>query len=329
MNRKIHISLISYLPSMLNGLQANGVNIDYFLSKPYLKDFNLFNPNGYIPTTLLDEVLISISNKLGVRSPAYEFKDFIRATEMGAVSQLAFQSPNLLTLIENIITYDKVVRTNYTTTLQLLGATSKFSVKINEADSLGKTLSEEIDICRIIDAFTLVGGENFIPKAIGITSKKLDGIESILPEGNFEIRTNQDKSWISFNTSLLSKEVPRFLVDGNHTVEDIKESNIASFKIGKLLASYTAGNIPTLNEIAHVFNTSRRTLERELAKEGTSFLKIKDNYIQRISFELLEDPNLSIKEISQQLNYLHSQNFIRCFKKWTGTSPDEYRKANL
>lgn len=329
MNRKnIHISLNSYLPSLLNGLQAKGVMIDYFINRPYLKDFNLFNPNAYIPTILLDELLISISNKLGVRSPAWEFKEFIRATEMGSVSQLAFQSPSFQTFLRNVITHEKVVRTNFATSLQILGAYSKFSVKINEAASQGKTLSEEVDIRRILDAFALVCGEGFVPKEIGITSNRLYGIEAILPEGNFVIRTNQDESWILFDTSLLSKKVPR-IVNGNHRVEPIEESGIASFKIEKLLESYTVGNIPTLEEIAHAFKTTRRTLERSLAIEGTSFLRIKEGYIQRLSLELLEDPELSIKEISQQLNYLHTQNFIRYFKKWTGTSPDDYRQKRL
>jgi len=240
------------LPSLLNGLQAKGVNIDYFVNRPYLKNLNLFNQNAYIPTILLDELLISISNKLGVRSPAYEFKDFIRVTEMGIVSHLAFQSPSFLTFTRNIITHDKVVRTNYFTSLQIQGAYSRFSVQINESASPGKTLSEEVDIRRILDAFTLVGGEGFAPKEIGITSKRLYGVETILPEGNFEIRTNQDESWILFNTSLLSKKVPG-LVDGNQTVKSIEESSITSYKIEKLLESYAVGNIPTLDEIAHGF----------------------------------------------------------------------------
>lgn len=322
---ELHIALNSYLPSLLKGLQANGVNIDYFINKSYLKDFNLFNPNGYIPSTLLDKLLISISNKLGVRSPAYEFREFIKATEMGSVSLLAFQSPSFLTLLRNVVTHDKIVRTNFSTSLEIFGAYSRFAVKINEADSWGKRLSEEVDIRRIIDAFTLVNGEDFVPSKIGITSNKLNGIETILPEGDFEIRTKQNESWILFPTSLLSKQVPQ-LVEGNHKNEWVEEPNSSSFKIEKLIESYVIGNIPTLNEIANSFETSRRTLERKLAWEGTSFLQIKENYIQRLSFELLENPNLSIQEISQQLDYLHSQNFIRCFKKWTGTTPDEYRR---
>lgn len=329
LNRKnIHIALNSYLPSLLNGLQANGVNIHYYINKPYLKDFNLFNPNGYIPTTLLDDLLISISDKLGIESPAYEFKEFIRATEMGNASQIAFQSPSFLTLINSIVTHGKTVRTNFSTSLQIEGALSRFSVKINESNSRGKSLSEEVDIRRIIDAFALVGGEGFAPKEIGITSNKHYGIEAILPKGNFEIRTKQDESWILFHTSMLNKKVPR-LVDRNHANEFIEESGIASFKIEKLLESYDIGGLPSLNEIALAFKVSRRTLERSLAKEGTSFLQIKENYIQRKSIELLENPTLSIKEISQQLNYLHPQNFIRHFKKWTGTTPDEYRQKSL
>lgn len=325
MNRKnTDIALNTYLPSLLNGLKSDGVNINKYLNTSLLKNFNLFDCNGYIPTVLHNNLMASISNDLGVESFAVEFSNIFRATEMGRVSNYIFQSPNFQSFLENVIRFQKIIRSNYCVNLNINGPISKFSVKINEAKSRAKLILEEIDIIRILDAFTLVGGEGFIPIELGVTSKSLHKLELLLPKGDYKVHLNQDESWILFETAMLSKEIPN-LIGENDTAESISETHIMTFKIERLLESFNPGSIPTLDELAFMFNTSRRTLERNLNKEGTSFLRIKQNYLQRKSYELLTNPKLSVKEISEQLDYLHPQNFIRCFKKWTGTSPLEYR----
>jgi AraC-like DNA-binding protein len=85
------------------------------------------------------------------------------------------------------------------------------------------------------------------------------------------------------------------------------------------------GTIPNMAEIADMFNVSRRTLERNLLKEGSSFSIIKDKYLQRKSIELLRDPNISVKEIAERLNFSNSQNYIRSFKRWTAVTPETFR----
>ena len=102
-------------------------------------------------------------------------------------------------------------------------------------------------------------------------------------------------------------------------------NQITSFKIEQLLNSFNQGTIPRLDELSQILDVSRRTLERRLQTEGATFLHIKENFLKRKSFELLSESELSVKEISEQLDYSQSQNFIRTFRKWTGTSPAEYR----
>ncbi len=96
-------------------------------------------------------------------------------------------------------------------------------------------------------------------------------------------------------------------------------------KIERLLESFKPGYIPRLNELSQMLDISRRTLERKLQKEGTHFLTIKRRFLQRKSYELLSNNNLSVKEIAEQLDYSNSQNFIRSFGSWNGISPEAYR----
>ena len=318
-----HITLNGYIPSLLTGLETNGINPNQFLQSSYFKKLDLYNPDKYIPNTLLDKLLTSISDKLGINSLASEFNEHFKATKMGRISRHMYKSPNFLSFLETVIKYQKYVRTNYTVKLQTTGSVSKFSVKINGNRNRGQLISEEIDISRILDAFVFVGGDGFTPIELGITANSTYNLESIFPKGNYSIQLNQDESWILFNTSLLSKKIPDILKEPIKF--ELNQHSITEFNIERLLDSFKLGYIPKLDEIADMFNVSRRTIERNLQFEGTHFSEIKRRYLQRKSYDLLSNEKLSVKEIASLLDYSNSQNFIRTFKSWIGISPNEYR----
>lgn len=44
---------------------------------------------------------------------------------------------------------------------------------------------------------------------------------------------------------------------------------------------------------------------------------------------LIQQPNISLKEISNRLGYKNLSHFSRQFKRWTGLSPTEFRKNSI
>ncbi|MDX5586570.1 MAG: helix-turn-helix transcriptional regulator [Aureibaculum sp.] len=322
--KNFNITINGYLPSLLTGLSLEGYDTNRFIKNPYLKKMDLFDPNKYIPNVLLEELLVTIKNDLGIDSLSTDLSECFKSTNMGFVSNHIFRSPSFLTFLEEVVKHQKLIKSNYTVKLETTGAISKFSVKVNEALSPGKLICEEIDIMRILDAFMLVGGENYCPIELGVTANSSYYLESVLPKGDYNLKLNQSESWILFNTSLLSQEIPSIFEVPESTILP-NSDQITSFEIEQLLNCCNQGTIPHLDELSQMLNVSRRTIERKLQSEGTTFSHLKENLLQRKSFELLSESNLSIKEISEQLDYSQSQNFIRSFRKWTGTSPDEYR----
>lgn len=323
-NKKFDIALNSFLPDLLNGLEDNGINIHKYLKNPFYKKLNLYNPNSYIPTILLEELLIDIKNDVGLNNFSTEFGKHFKSTTMGDFSKYFYQSPNFLTILNETINYGRYIRSNYEVKLDIKGPISRYSIKIVEAPSKGKLVCEEIDIIRMLDAFKLAFGSKFLPLEIGITSKETKNLHTILPVGDYKVKLNQDESWVLFNSNLLSKK--NQIILPNASIDNIVKSNISvSFKIQMMLDSFETGYIPNMQELAVLFDISRRTLERKLINEGANFSIIKDNHLLRKSFELLQDSKLSVKEIAEQLNYSNSQNYIRSFKTWTGTTPSRYR----
>jgi transcriptional regulator GlxA family with amidase domain len=67
---------------------------------------------------------------------------------------------------------------------------------------------------------------------------------------------------------------------------------------------------------------------RALRDAGTSFSELVDRTRRAMATDLLADRSLAIYEIAFLLGYSEPSTFYRAFRRWTGTSPREYRDAS-
>lgn len=79
------------------------------------------------------------------------------------------------------------------------------------------------------------------------------------------------------------------------------------------------------DKIAASLSLGRRTLQRALQGEGTSFRDIKARAIERRARTLLRETDLAVATIAQALGYEEPKSFQRAFRRQTGVSPSAYR----
>lgn len=72
-------------------------------------------------------------------------------------------------------------------------------------------------------------------------------------------------------------------------------------------------------------DTSVRTLQRELNREGTNFRDLTNTLRIKRAAELLRDTPISVTEISAILGYSAPAHFARAFRNGTGMSPHQFR----
>ncbi|TNC83014.1 MAG: AraC family transcriptional regulator [Oleiphilus sp.] len=82
----------------------------------------------------------------------------------------------------------------------------------------------------------------------------------------------------------------------------------------------------SFEEVADELHMTTHTVRRRLKDEGSSFQEIKDSLRRDRAQHLLDKPELSIQEITEQLGFSETAAFTRAFKKWTGLTPGAYRE---
>jgi len=82
----------------------------------------------------------------------------------------------------------------------------------------------------------------------------------------------------------------------------------------------------TAQDVAAALHLSVRSLHRQLASEGASLQRIKDEVRCRRALTLLGRTPLAIKRVAMEVGFADEKSFSRAFRQWTGESPSGYRR---
>jgi AraC-like DNA-binding protein len=96
--------------------------------------------------------------------------------------------------------------------------------------------------------------------------------------------------------------------------------------IERILESYLRDDELNLEVAAGLCNMSKRTLQRKLTENGTSYSEVLDRARFRAASRLLGNPSTSVTDIGHQLGYSDVAHFTRAFRRIAGVTPLAYRQ---
>ena len=96
--------------------------------------------------------------------------------------------------------------------------------------------------------------------------------------------------------------------------------------IGRMLAR---GEKPSLDAVADTLAMSSRRLQQKLQSEQTGYRKILDRTRKESALSLLQNPEITISEITFILGFSDQSGFTHAFQLWTGTTPGKYRANRM
>jgi AraC-like DNA-binding protein len=96
--------------------------------------------------------------------------------------------------------------------------------------------------------------------------------------------------------------------------------------VRQVLAKALNGSAPVLTDIAARLHLSARTLQRKLAADGLSFSQLLDDVRREQALHRLRIGTTHLVELAYMLGFVDTNSFYRAFRRWTGTTPEKYRK---
>jgi AraC-like DNA-binding protein len=127
--------------------------------------------------------------------------------------------------------------------------------------------------------------------------------------------TSNDSLWAAFEPDLRAR------------LADLATPATATQRTRAAMLEALPSGLVTIEAIARKLALSPRTLQRQIKSEGTSYQQILRETRESLAQHYLGRTALPASEISFLLGFDEPNSFYRAFKTWTGTTPDEARRA--
>jgi len=79
------------------------------------------------------------------------------------------------------------------------------------------------------------------------------------------------------------------------------------------------------DDVAQQLALHRRTLNRRLRAQGTTFQKVLDGVRWEVARQLLGSTNILLDDVASATGYADTSAFVRAFHRWSGTTPARWR----
>ncbi len=322
----------AYVLLLLDVTKRFGVSEEDLLGPFALTRANLLDSHEHLPLTLVNDVLIRALALTNEPALPFHIGMQMKISTHGFIGFAAMTADTVNQALELVERFSE---------LRLLGAIIKLRV---EGDQASLHIDTDLTLQPLRDAVLAALMVGFGQMAQVVTGETLYGVAHIeidehpryreimyrLPA---QIYFKQAGNYICFDANYLS--LPLLMSDTASMQLAVKQCEQELAALGhfspfvrevRTLVHDPAAGFRSLEAVAEILNQSERTLKRQLAQEGTTFSDILEDMRRQEAIRLLLHSGDSLERIADALGYSDVANFNRAFKRWTGTTPGQYRR---
>jgi AraC-like DNA-binding protein len=108
----------------------------------------------------------------------------------------------------------------------------------------------------------------------------------------------------------------------------LRETSVSDDFVGsvcQLIEAILPDQYPQIETISEAAGVSKRTLQRELAREGVIYRDLVGQIRFRMARKLLVESDMPLRNIAHEIGYASETQFVRAFRNWAGITPGKHR----
>ena len=191
----------------------------------------------------------------------------------------------------------------------------------------GYASSQAYQIGVILDLIRHFLGRHWVPEEIGVEHAIAPAIVQERFPGS-RILTQQPMGYIAVPRASLHRGARR-TAPKSGVAEDPRLAENFDYldTLRAVLKAYLPDGYPSARFAAAVMDVSERTLARRLSARGLTYGTLIDEVRFAEAKRLLQEPGVRIEDVSISVGFDDQSNFTRMFRRVSGLSPKEFRKA--
>jgi AraC-like DNA-binding protein len=252
---------------------------------------------------------------------------------LGLVGLLVRYSPDVETALRNLVHHMHLHVQGAAYTLAVDGSVASLSYEIFEPNSEARDQVADGAVAAICRVVRELCGPDWRPVEARFAHRQPADVGPFRRYFRVPLRFDAEQNAISFSAYWLKHSLPEADPELRRLLQDQIDALEAQFgdpfpdQVRRVLRTALLTGHGSADQIASLFSVHSRSLNRRLAAYGTSFRQLLDECRYELARQLLDDSTMQAGEIAGLLDYAAPGVFTRAFRRWSGTTPSEWRAA--
>jgi AraC-like DNA-binding protein len=335
MTNKAHTTLASAAGLLWKVIESYDQDPEPYFRKARIDPKLINDPRARLSLTSVDNVYYALFESVNDPCMGLKVASLWHPSHLSSLGYAWLASSTLYTALNRLSRYVRIINDAISISLEEQGDTLLITVSSDDRElpnyyQEDSTSAILLNMCRVNYGNELnpvsvqfkhagsmsCSGDYFsffrCPVEFGASSNQLvlplDVVNKRLTSSNPQLAQINDQVMISYLADLNKDDI----------VQQVKVA---------IIDQLPSGNV-TDEKISEAVYTSKRSLQRKLNEQGTTFKTILTEVRENLALKYIHDRKLTLTEISFMLGFSEMSSFSRAFKRWTGESPKEFRKLD-
>lgn len=327
-------SISSWALLVAKALDAAGQDSQAVFRSAGLDPARLLNPDARYPTEGMCRLWRLSVQATGDPYFGLKVAGFWHPTTLNALGYSWMASDSLRDALARMERYGRLVTTVAQMTLEESG--EHFDFRIRALLPRSEVPDEAVDagLATFVAMCRMSFGRDFNPLRVVTQRPAFDDPTPYVEYFRAPVEFSAPENVLCFSKGQLETHLPTANPRLARVNDQVITEYLAQFDKGstsmrvrsKLIDLLSAGNV-TQQDVADGLHMSLRTLQRKLGEESTSYKELLEETRRELANQYLRQGCLSVSEVTYLLGFSEPSNFARAFKRWTGRTPSEFRRA--
>jgi AraC-like DNA-binding protein len=253
---------------------------------------------------------------------------------LGLVGLLVRYSPDVGTALRSLIRYMHLHVRSAVTALAVDGGVASFSYDIVEPNVEAHDQTGDGAMAAYYNGLRELCGPDWKPLEVCFAHRMPADVGPYRRYFRVPLRFDAEQYALRFSAYWLNRRLPETdpdllrLLQSQIDVLEARTGEALPDQLRRVLhAGIFTGHAST-DDIARLLSMTSRSLNRRLNAFGTSFQELLDETRFEIARQMLEDSAMEAGQIAELLGYAAPGVFTRAFRRWSGTTPAQWRAAH-
>jgi AraC-like DNA-binding protein len=317
-------------------LRRHGVNADALLKEVGLRRADVSEPDNRIPYAAVIALIERAATTLGDASYGLRLGSAQNARDGGMLGFLMLNSPTLLDALTNAQRYFRVLGEGEDIEVERLGP--HVTLRFRETDKALRGLrhNSEYIAAIVVRACRDMTRKPISPVRAEFMHGRPNGKVGYAEYLGCPVKFHAEWDALIYNTATMRLPVigadSKLLKVLERACQKIlgptpRKQDI-HHDVRQLVIDRLAKGAAQFDDVARELNMSSKTLERRLAERKTTFSALLEEARRELAEHYLAYTDLRLEQIAYLTGYSEPAALVRAFRRWTGTTPMQFRTTH-